>query len=56
MFTQLSENKSYCWSTMRQNRLNGLAAACIHKDFAIKPDKILKLYKHMRHRRLDFGV
>ena len=41
---------------MKQNRLNGLAAAYIHKDLDINPDEILKLYTQMHHRRLDFGV
>jgi hypothetical protein len=31
-FSQLSRIKSYCRSTMKQNRLNKLAAAYIHKD------------------------
>jgi len=55
-FSQLSRIKSYCRSTMKQNRLNGLAAACIHKDLDINPDEILKLYTQMNSRRFDFGI
>ena len=55
-FSQLSRIKSYCRSTMKQNRLNGLAAAYIHKDLEINPDEILKLYTQMNSRRSDFGV
>ena len=55
-FSQLSRIKSYCRSTMQQSRLNGLAAAYIHKDIDINPDQILNLYVKMYNRRLDFGV
>jgi hypothetical protein len=41
---------------MKQNRLNGLVAAYIHKDLDINLDGILKLYTQMHHRRLDLGV
>ena len=40
---------------MKQNRLNGLSAAYIHKDLDINPDEILKLYT-MNSRRSDFGI
>jgi hypothetical protein len=55
-FSQLSRIKSYYQSTMKQNRLNGFAAAYIHKDLDINPDEILKLYTQMNSRRFDFGV
>ncbi|CAF1444319.1 unnamed protein product [Rotaria sordida] len=55
-FSQLSRIKSYCRSTTKQNRLNGLAAAYIHKDLDINPSEILTLYTQMHHRRLDFGT
>jgi hypothetical protein len=41
---------------MKQNRLNGLVAAYIHKDLDINSDEILKLYIQMNSRRFDFGV
>jgi hypothetical protein len=41
---------------MKQNRLNGLSAAYIHKDLDINPDEILKLYTIMNSRRSDFGI
>ena len=41
---------------MKENRLNGLAVACIHKDLDLNPDEILKLYTKMYNRRLDFDV
>jgi hypothetical protein len=41
---------------MKQNRLNGLAAAYIHEDLNINPDEILELYTKMYNRRLDFGI
>ncbi len=55
-FSQLSRIKSYCRSTMKQNRLNGLAAPYIHKDLNINPDEILKLDTQMNSPRFDFGV
>jgi hypothetical protein len=41
---------------MKQNRLNGFAAAYIHKDLDINPDEILKFYTQTNCRRFDFGV
>ncbi len=41
---------------MKQNRLNGLVAAYIHKDLDINPDEILKLYRQMNYRGFDFDV
>jgi hypothetical protein len=41
---------------MKQNKLNGLTAAYIHKDLDINPDEILKLYRKMNSHRFDFGV
>jgi len=55
-FSQLLRIKSYCRSTMNQNRLNGLAAAYIHKDLEISPDEILKLYTIMNSRRSDLSI
>ncbi len=55
-FSHLSRIKSYCQSTMKQNRLSRLAAAYIHIDLDINPDEILKLYIQMHHCRLDFDV
>ncbi len=45
-----------CRSTVKQNRLNGFAAAYIHKDLDINPDEILKFYTQTNYRRFDFGV
>jgi hypothetical protein len=55
-FSQLSTIKSYCRSTMKQNRLNGLAAAYIHKNLDINPAEILKLYTQRNSRRFDFEI
>ncbi len=55
-FSQLSRIKSYCRSTTKQNRLNGLATVYIHKDLDINPGEISKLYTQMNSRRFDFGV
>ena len=41
---------------MKQNRLNGVVAAYIHKALDINPDEILKLYRQMTYRGFDFGV
>jgi hypothetical protein len=54
--SQLSRIEIYYRSTMKQNRLNGFAAAYIHKDLDINPDEILKLYIQMNSRRFDFSV
>ena len=55
-FSNLSKVKTYYRSMMKQNRLNGLAIAYIHKDININPDKILKIYCQAYPRRLDFGL
>ncbi|CAF5165107.1 unnamed protein product, partial [Rotaria magnacalcarata] len=54
-FSKLSSIKTYHRSTMKQNRLNGLAMAYIHKDINIDADEILKIYCQKYNRRLDFG-
>jgi len=41
---------------MKQNKLNRLAAAHIHKDLDINLDKILKLHTQIPYRRLDFDI
>jgi len=41
---------------MKQNRLNGLAAAYIHKNLDINPAEILKLYTQRNSRRFDFEI
>ncbi|CAM4768899.1 unnamed protein product [Rotaria magnacalcarata] len=55
-FSKLSSIKTYHRSTMKQNRLNGLAMAYIHKDINIDADEILKIYCQKYNRRLDFGM
>ena len=55
-FSNLSKVKTYYRSMMKQNRLNGLAIAYIHKDININPDEILKIYCQAYPRRLDFGM
>jgi hAT family C-terminal dimerisation region len=55
-FSALKRVKTYCRSTMTENRLNGLAAAFIHKDVSIDPVKILELYVQKHKRRFDFGL
>ncbi len=41
---------------MKQDRLNELAAAYIHKDLDINPDEILKLNTKMNSRRFEFEI
>ena len=48
-FSALKRTETYCRSTMVENRLNGLAAAFIHKHVSIDPMKILAL--HMQKRK-----
>ncbi|CAF4550281.1 unnamed protein product, partial [Rotaria sp. Silwood2] len=55
-FSKLSTIKTYYRSTMKQNRLNGLAMAYIHKDIRIDADEVLKMYCQKYTRRLEFGV
>ena len=55
-FSALKRIKSYCRSTMTEKRLNGLAAAFIHKDVPINPTKILECYVQKNKRRFDFGL
>ncbi|CAF4647500.1 unnamed protein product, partial [Rotaria sp. Silwood2] len=43
-FSSLKRIKTYCRSTMAENRLNGLAAAFIHKKAEIDANKILDLF------------
>ncbi|CAF1115558.1 unnamed protein product [Didymodactylos carnosus] len=54
-FIHLARIKSYARSTMKEGRLNGLAAAYIHKDIDIDPQEILTCYIQKHSRRLDFG-
>lgn len=55
-FSALKRIKTYCRSTMVENRLNGLAAAFIHKNVDIDANKILELFVKNHPRRLDFGL
>ncbi|CAF4785475.1 unnamed protein product, partial [Rotaria sp. Silwood2] len=55
-FSKLSTIKTYYRSTMKQNRLNGLAMAYIHQDIRIDADEVLKMYCQKYTRRLEFGV
>lgn len=54
-FSALKRIKTYCRSTMTENRLNGLAAAFIHKKVDIEPEEILSKFVLRHPRRLDFG-
>ena len=54
-FSALKRIKTYCRSTMTENRLNGLAAAFIHKKVDIEPDEILSKFVLKHPCRLDFG-
>ncbi|CAF4914988.1 unnamed protein product, partial [Rotaria sp. Silwood2] len=53
-FGSFKRIKTYCRSTMAENRLNGLAAAFIHKKVEIDANKILDLFIKKNPRRLDF--
>ncbi|CAF4319763.1 unnamed protein product, partial [Rotaria sp. Silwood2] len=53
-FSSFKRIKTYCRSTMAENRLNGLAAAFIHKKVEIDANKILDLFIKKHPRRLDF--
>ena len=55
-FSALKRIKTFCRSTMVENRLNGLAAAFMHKRVSIDPVKILELYMQKHKRRFDFGL
>ncbi|CAF3200425.1 unnamed protein product [Rotaria sp. Silwood2] len=55
-FSSLKRIKTYCRSTMIENRLNGLAAAFIHKNVDIDAMKILDLFVQKHPRRLNFGL
>ncbi|CAF3806215.1 unnamed protein product, partial [Rotaria magnacalcarata] len=57
-FSLLKRVKTYCRSTMGENRLNGLAvaAASIHKSVDIDANKILDLFLKKHPHRLDFGL
>ena len=55
-FSALKRIKSYCRSTMVEDRLNGLAAAFIHKNEEIDAEKILNLFVEKHQRRFDFGL
>ncbi|CAF3245606.1 unnamed protein product [Rotaria sp. Silwood2] len=43
-FSSIKRIKTYCRSTMVEQRLNGLAAAFIHKNVEIDANKILDLF------------
>ena len=55
-FSSLKRIKTYCRSTMIEDRLNGLAAAFIHKNVEIDAEKILDLFVEKHQRRFDFGL
>ncbi|CAF2115441.1 unnamed protein product, partial [Rotaria magnacalcarata] len=55
-FSSLKRIKTYCRSTMVEDRLNGLAVAFIHKNVEINPHKILDLFVQRNQRRFDFGL
>ncbi len=55
-FSSLKRIKTYCRSTMIEDRLNGLAAAFIHKNVEIDAEKILDLFAQKHQRRFDFGL
>lgn len=55
-FSSLKRIKTYCRSTMIEDRLNGLAAAFIHKSVEIDAEKILDLFVEKHQRRFDFGL
>ena len=54
-FSSLKRIKTYCRSTMAENRLNELAAAFIYKNVEIDANKILDLFMKKYPRRLNFG-
>ncbi|CAF1333668.1 unnamed protein product [Rotaria sordida] len=55
-FSSLKRIKTYCRSTMVEQRLNGLAAAFIHKNVDIDANKILDLFAKKHPRRFDLGL
>jgi len=55
-FSSLKRIKTYCRSTMVEDRLNGLAAAFIHKNVEIDAKKILDLFVQKHQRRFHFGL
>ncbi|CAF2888156.1 unnamed protein product [Rotaria sp. Silwood2] len=54
-FSSLKRIKTYCRSTMIENRLNGLAAAFIHKNVDIDAMRILDLFVQKHPRHLNFS-
>ncbi len=48
--------KTYCRSTMVEDRLNELAAAFIHKYVEIDAKKVLDLFLQKHQRRFNFGL
>ena len=54
--SSLKHIKTYCRSTMAENRLNGFAAAFIHKNVVIDANKILDLFVKKHPRRLNFRL
>ena len=55
-FSAFKRIKSYCRSTMVEDRLNGLAAAFIHTNEEINAENILNLFVEKHQRRFDFGL
>lgn len=55
--SSLRRLKDYTQSTMKNERLNGLAAMFIHRDIEIDPKSILKAFCHGdKNRRANFGI
>jgi hypothetical protein len=55
-FSSLKRIKTYCRSTMVENRLNGLVTTFIHKNMEIDATKILDLFVEKHQRRFNFGL
>jgi hypothetical protein len=55
-FSSLERIKIYHGSTMVEDRLNGLAAAFVHKNVEVDAKKTLDLFVQKHQRRLDFGL
>ena len=53
-FSSLRLLKTYLRSTMKEDRLNGLALMAVHKDVRFKHDDVITEYAATHNRRFNF--
>ena len=53
-FSKLKRLKTYCRSTMGENRLNGLAMLYIHQEILPDFEEVINMFSRLGPRRIEF--